>query len=574
MKVSCVTGTINRLPLLKRMIKSVRAAVGDLSYEIIIVDSNSSDGTPEWLATQKDVTYLNTGEPTGSKAAFQMGCEAATGEYVFIGNDDITITPRSIHRAVTYLDNHPRVGQIAFYHKYQNRRGVNTQQPIVQRFYGYVYAQTGVIRRSLGELIEWCGPEGFRTYAWDTRISMRLWELGWEVVPLRGCETIDYEFDDETRQRNTTQMRAGRAHHPDHDLFIQHWPRSRMPKKDAWQPAYVQEICAKAEAGVLRTLRFKAAMSPGAPERTALINVMAEYGPARQVNQTAFVAQKGREAFQAYALDVVKKWSPDLVLLQVQRPNNVTVQTARAITSLAYTVNFDADPHYPLTPFHFAVAKAVDLQAVISPDLFPQYVAQGAGNVIWWPIGIEQEYIASTRPGGGKEYDIAFLGSLYGIDRFPQGALRRDAVLALRADPDISLLLRGYGWKAVGVETTSTVEQYAHNATLYGDSRMGLSLSWSAELYGYTSDRLYNVAATGCPPVVLRFPGMEDHGFIDEETCIAWSTVPELLEKVKYYKSRGPRREAIGRRARAMTLERHTWDARVKELFRLLRGIT
>jgi glycosyltransferase involved in cell wall biosynthesis len=573
MKVSCVTGTINRLPLLKRMIASVRAAVGDLSYEIIIVDSNSNDGTREWLQEQTDVIYINGGKPQGSKQAFQLGCERATGEYVFIGNDDITIIPRSVAKAVAYLDAHPHVGQVAFYHRYQNRQGVNTQQPIVQRFYGYIYAQTGVIRRSLGVAAGWCGPEGFITYAWDTRLSMRLWEMGWEVVALHGCETIDYEFDDETRQRNTTQMRAGKARHPDHELFLQHWPKGRMPKKDAWVPAQVNAVLEKARTGTLRTLRFKGAMSGKAPERRALIDVFAKYGLSRQFNHTRYVAQHGRDALQPKMIEIVQKWKPDLVLLQAQRPNNATIQTARAISKMAYTINFDADPHYPLTQFHFGVAKAVDLQVVISPDLFPAYASQGARNIIWWPIGLEREYINCTRPTSGWEYDVAFLGSLYGLGQFPEAETRRDAVLALDGEKDLSFLIHGYGWNKTRIKTTTTGEQHAHNAELYGTARMALSLSWTAELWGYTSDRLYNISATGCPPLVQYFPGMEEHGYVDEETAIVWHDIPEMLEKAKHYRRHWKAREAIGRATRKMTLARHTWDARVEELFRLLRGL-
>jgi hypothetical protein len=470
------------------------------------------------------------------------------------------------------MEQHPDIGQVAFYHKYQNRDGTPKGKPIVQNAYGWTYAQCGMTRKAVGDAAGWCGPEGWISYGWDTRLSLRIWELGYRVVPHQGGAVIDYEYVDETRKKFSTDLRQGQTH-PDHVLFQKVW-KGRLPDKKNWRSANVNVILSKAQAGTLRTLRFKSAMSAKAPERHTSVDVFSKYGPARLFNHTAFISQHGRPAFQKKALDLVKKWKPDLVLLQAQRPNNIDIPTAREITKRAFTINFDADTHYPLSPFHFAIAKVVDLQVVISPDLFDNYIANGARNLIWWPIGIEHDYLDFERPKGDKKYDVAFLGSLYGEGNFPEAETRKRAVLAVHNDPDLELCLRGYGWPKVGLPRKYTGEAHADCAELYGQSRMALSVSQTADYWGYTSDRLYNITATGCPALVQRFHGMEEHGYIDGETCITWETIPEMLEKAKEYKSNGMGREAIGRRGREMTLERHTWDKRVEELFLLLGGMT
>jgi spore maturation protein CgeB len=102
---------------------------------------------------------------------------------------------------------------------------------------------------------------------------------------------------------------------------------------------------------------------------------------------------------------------------------------------------------------------------------------------------------------------------------------------------------------------------------------MALSISQTTELWGYTSDRLYNIVATGCPALVQRFNGMDEHGFVDGKTCIAWTTFKEMVEKARFYKAHSREREEVGRAGREMLLKRHTWDVRVGELFHLIAGL-
>ena len=101
---------------------------------------------------------------------------------------------------------------------------------------------------------------------------------------------------------------------------------------------------------------------------------------------------------------------------------------------------------------------------------------------------------------------------------------------------------------------------------------MTLSVSQSSDLWGYTSDRLYNISATGCPALVQRFAGMEQHGYIDGETCIAFAGLDEMEERARFYLEHEAEREAIGARGKEMTLTRHTWGHRLDGLWSMLEG--
>jgi glycosyltransferase involved in cell wall biosynthesis len=56
--VSVVLGTYNRLSFLKSTIASIRASQFDQPYEIIVVDGGSTDGTLDWLVSQRDIITI------------------------------------------------------------------------------------------------------------------------------------------------------------------------------------------------------------------------------------------------------------------------------------------------------------------------------------------------------------------------------------------------------------------------------------------------------------------------------------------------------------------------------------
>ncbi len=183
-EISVVSGTYNRLALLKEMVQSARKSAGDLAIEIVLVDGGSADGTIAWAQTQRDIVLIEQGKLLGAIKAYNAGCEKARGKYVVIGNDDITFNSDTIRRAYEYLEANPDVGQAAFAHQYQ-RRGEAAKTGHVATAYGYTYAQCCMIRTWLGQLAGWWGSDGMRTYGGDTRMSLRLWEMGWPVVAMR-----------------------------------------------------------------------------------------------------------------------------------------------------------------------------------------------------------------------------------------------------------------------------------------------------------------------------------------------------------------------------------------------------
>lgn len=88
-KVSIITVIYNQGAALKRLIKEVHKQTY-LSKEHIIVDGGSTDGTPEFLATNKgEIDYCISEADAGIYDAMNKGIDASRGEWIyFLGADD------------------------------------------------------------------------------------------------------------------------------------------------------------------------------------------------------------------------------------------------------------------------------------------------------------------------------------------------------------------------------------------------------------------------------------------------------------------------------------------------------
>lgn len=573
-EVSIVSGTYNRLhPYLEQMVRSVRKSVGDLSYEIILVDGGSDDGTVEWCKSQDDIVLIEQGELLGGIIAFNAGCDAATGRYVCILNDDVEVVGDTILRAYSFLEKNSYCGQVAFRNRIVGTADAK-RQPLSSA-YGLMYGQCCLTPRWLGNYAGWWGDEGMRTYGGDTRLSLRLWELGYPTIHVEGCEIIDHIAQDQLRAINSDDpwkmAREKGTIHPDLAKFSSVWT-GRLPDRNRIIPSVsaADTVIEKVARGNLKTVRFKGMMNANDPMRKTMIDLWGELGESKQVNQNALLHQSGgRDGYQKAFLDLCQSEHPDLIILQAQHENNVTPATIHQLRKLlpfTFTVNFDGDTHPELKPFHFEIAKAVHLQCVVSPTLFPKYLANGVG-VAYWPIGVENDYFVERDTE--FDYDVTFMGALYGHGKFPEAENREQSVKAI-SEMDLKFGLFGTHWERIGLKAEYTGERHAENARIYSRSKMALSISQASNLWGYSSDRLYNICAAGCPALVQRFAGMRPHGFMDGETCIEWNTFDEMKDKIKYYLEHEDEREMIGRNGQQLVRSRHRWENRIDALLTMI----
>jgi N-acetylglucosaminyl-diphospho-decaprenol L-rhamnosyltransferase len=108
--LSVIVVTHNRAELALTTLRTARAAVRDLEVEWIVVDSGSSDGTPEAIESAcADVRVLRE-HNIGFAAANNRGLEHVRGRYVLLLNPDVETAAGTFDELVAELDARPEIG--------------------------------------------------------------------------------------------------------------------------------------------------------------------------------------------------------------------------------------------------------------------------------------------------------------------------------------------------------------------------------------------------------------------------------------------------------------------------------
>lgn len=83
-------------------------------FHVVLVDNGSTDGSPSLLRqTPLDFSLVRFPCNQGFAAAVNAGIARTESQCVLLLNNDATLHPRCLERAVSFLDRHPRTGAVA-----------------------------------------------------------------------------------------------------------------------------------------------------------------------------------------------------------------------------------------------------------------------------------------------------------------------------------------------------------------------------------------------------------------------------------------------------------------------------
>ena len=96
MDVSIIIVNYNTKQLTCQCIDSIYEKTNGVSFEIIVVDNNSTDGSQELLSHDNRIVFIEAGENLGFGKANNLGIKKSLGRYLFFLNSDTILLNNAI----------------------------------------------------------------------------------------------------------------------------------------------------------------------------------------------------------------------------------------------------------------------------------------------------------------------------------------------------------------------------------------------------------------------------------------------------------------------------------------------
>ncbi|MBC5810271.1 MAG: glycosyltransferase family 2 protein [Candidatus Eremiobacteraeota bacterium] len=223
--LTVVIPTYNRVATLRHVIPSLLASQTAARFEIVVADSQSSDGTAGYLAevaaADSRVRHL-PGAYTGRAMARNAGIAAARGDVVLFTDADIIASPELLERHLEHHRNATKiavvgmelqVGSLADYERLRDRPEERRPlHPDKRKHVSWLYFLTGnaSVRREDLERVG-CFDEHFTGYGHeDLELGYRLQQGGLEIR--YEPRAVDYHWHPVPYEEQKEKMRlAGRS---------------------------------------------------------------------------------------------------------------------------------------------------------------------------------------------------------------------------------------------------------------------------------------------------------------------------------------------------------------------------
>lgn len=113
MKLSIIIVNYNVKYFLRQLLQSVYSSITDFSYEIIVVDNASTDGSVDFIRIEfPDLKLIANKQNYGFSKANNIGIAESRGEYLLLLNPDTILQEDTLQVCINYMDQDQKTGAL------------------------------------------------------------------------------------------------------------------------------------------------------------------------------------------------------------------------------------------------------------------------------------------------------------------------------------------------------------------------------------------------------------------------------------------------------------------------------
>ena len=251
-RISIVVPVHNQLHYTAACLHSVITATNSASFEIIVVDDASSDGTRRWLKRCRGLKVLTNRSNLGFIGSCNRGASTARGEFIVFLNNDTKVTDRWLDAMLAVFEQQSEVGVVGARLVYADGslqeaggmifadgsgwnygRGDDADRPqysFVSET-DYVSGACLMLHRSLFEQLEGFDTHYSPAYYEDTDLCFRVREQGLKVMYQPAATVVHFEGVTSGTDESSGTKRYQAVNR---EKFIQRWQHrlERQPQQD------------------------------------------------------------------------------------------------------------------------------------------------------------------------------------------------------------------------------------------------------------------------------------------------------------------------------------------------------
>ena len=207
--VSIIIVNYNTVSFLEKCLISLEKLRHEVSFEVIVADNNSSDGSREMISTKFSyLKFLPFPENLGFGKANNEAMKISEGEYLFFLNPDTVVKLGCLKAALKYMKEHQDVGlagtkilnpdetaQSSFEVKYPKEKYVFSLTELPGRI-AWVLGASMIVSKKTMESISGF-DERYFLYGEDLDLCLRIRKLGLQIGFIPDAEIIHWEGQSE-----------------------------------------------------------------------------------------------------------------------------------------------------------------------------------------------------------------------------------------------------------------------------------------------------------------------------------------------------------------------------------------